>query len=665
VTHGQRSRLRALALLGGLLAAIAVTAVTRLDEPAAAAPTELFVSEYVEGSGNNKAVELYNGTGSPVTLTESYDVQIFANGSAVATATIPLAGTVADADVFVLARATAVAAILAEADQTSTNFLWNGNDAVALRRDGAIVDVVGQIGVDPGTEWGTGDASTADNTMRRKPTVQAGDPNGADTFDPALQWDGFAVDTFSGLGAHTVSGGGGGGGGGEGNRAPAASPDAVALEEDEAETPIDVLANDTDPDGDSLTVVSTTDAASGTVTVASGGATVSYTPDVDFSGSDSFTYTVTDGRGGLATATVSVTVDPANDDPDVEDDAATTPEDTPVAIDVLTNDEEPEGAALTISDVSGAEHGTPVIGNAGTAIVYEPDPDFNGTDVVEYTVTDGADGVEAGEITVTVTAVNDPPVARGDSAAVAAGGSVVLAVVANDAPGPANESGQALAVSSVGQAGHGSAELVTGGSDAGKVRYTPASGFTGSDTFAYTISDGEATSTGSVSIQVRRLVNGSMCGLTATIQGTPASDVLSGTPGDDVIRAGRGNDTIDGNGGHDIVCGGPGADRISTAEGADRIAGGSGSDTISSGSANDRVRGGFGRDEISTGAGGDSIAAGGGSDLVDGGDGANAVAGGADDDTLRAGAGDDRLDGGPGTDTCEPGAGRNTLVRCE
>ena len=63
----------------------------------------------------------------------------------------------------------------------------------------------GQIGTDPGAEWGTGLTSTSDNTLRRKATICAGDTNGGNAFDPALQWDGYAVDTFGGFGAHSVS----------------------------------------------------------------------------------------------------------------------------------------------------------------------------------------------------------------------------------------------------------------------------------------------------------------------------------------------------------------------------------------------------------------------------------------------------------------------------
>ena len=137
-----------------LLAALVALAV-RLPT-AAGAPTELLLSEYVEGSGSNKALEVYNGTPAAVSLTGSYDIQIFANGSPTPTATIPLTGTVASGEAFVLVRSAAGAALLALADQTTTNFLFNGNDAVALRSAGVIVDVIGQIGVDPGVEWGSG-----------------------------------------------------------------------------------------------------------------------------------------------------------------------------------------------------------------------------------------------------------------------------------------------------------------------------------------------------------------------------------------------------------------------------------------------------------------------------------------------------------------------------
>ncbi len=97
------------------------------------------------------------------------------------------------------------ATILAQADQTNGAGWFNGNDAVVLRNGTTILDVIGQIGFNPGTEWGSGLTSTADNTLRRKATICAGDPDGSNAFDPSVEWDGFATNTFDGLGAHTAN----------------------------------------------------------------------------------------------------------------------------------------------------------------------------------------------------------------------------------------------------------------------------------------------------------------------------------------------------------------------------------------------------------------------------------------------------------------------------
>lgn len=182
---------------------------------------DLFFSEYIEGSSNNKALEIYNGIGAAIDLAaENYVVQTYFNGNTTANSTLNLTGTVANGDVFVLAQSSANPTILAQADQTTSASWFNGDDAIVLRKGGAtsgtIVDAIGQIGVDPGTEWGSGLTSTADNTLRRKSSVTTGDTNPNDAFDPSVEWDGFATDTSDGLGSHTTSGGGGttsGGGG--------------------------------------------------------------------------------------------------------------------------------------------------------------------------------------------------------------------------------------------------------------------------------------------------------------------------------------------------------------------------------------------------------------------------------------------------------------------
>src|SRR6266508_4746914 len=103
----------------------------------------------------------------------------------------------------------AAAPVLAQADQTSAASFFNGDDAIVLRKGGAtgpVLDVIGQVGFDPGSEWGSDLTSTADNTLRRMPAVTAGDTNPADPFDPAAEWTGFPVDTFDGLGTHSTGG---------------------------------------------------------------------------------------------------------------------------------------------------------------------------------------------------------------------------------------------------------------------------------------------------------------------------------------------------------------------------------------------------------------------------------------------------------------------------
>ena len=142
------------------------------------------------------------------------------------------------------------------------------------------------------------------------------------------------------------------------NAAPLAVDDAAQTAED---TPafIDVLGNDRDPDGDTLTVVEVSAPAHGTARLTDAG-TVEYTPEPDYHGSDRFTYVVGDGSGLTAQAAVAVTVQPVNDPPLAGDDAADTPEDTPVTITVLGNDRDPDGDPLTVVEISAPAHGTAV-----------------------------------------------------------------------------------------------------------------------------------------------------------------------------------------------------------------------------------------------------------------------------------------------------------------
>ena len=194
---------RGFALLISLALALSALLPLAAPSPTRAAPTELFFSEYIEGSSNNKALEIYNGTGAPVDLgANAYSVLMYFNGSTSVGLTINLTGTVATGDVHVVAHSSAGPAVLAQADQTNGAGWFNGDDAVVLTKGTAVVDSIGQIGVDPGSQWGVDLVSTADNTLRRNAAIEEGDTNGTDAFDPAVEWDGFATDTFDGLGAH-------------------------------------------------------------------------------------------------------------------------------------------------------------------------------------------------------------------------------------------------------------------------------------------------------------------------------------------------------------------------------------------------------------------------------------------------------------------------------
>ncbi len=178
------------------VAAVGVTA-------AATGCTELFFSEYVEGTGYHKAVEIYNPSPAPVDLgARGYAVELYRNGSATAGSKIGLYGAIPSKGVFVLCHPSASFAAQPYVNLTSSALDFNGDDAVVLARADGPVDVLGQIGTDPGTQWGTGSVTTLDHTLRRKSAVAAGDPNGSDPFDPALEWDGYPKDTIAGLGAH-------------------------------------------------------------------------------------------------------------------------------------------------------------------------------------------------------------------------------------------------------------------------------------------------------------------------------------------------------------------------------------------------------------------------------------------------------------------------------
>ena len=166
--------------------------------------SDLFFSEYAEGSSNNKYIEIYNPTSSSITLTGNYTVKRYANGSS-SGATINLTGTIAAYGTYIIANPSANATILAKADITSGNLSHNGDDALALFKGTDTLDIFGEIGFDPGSRWGSGTSSTSNNTLIRKATIQFGDTSNPSSFDPSMEWTGLGNEDTTDIDSHTSS----------------------------------------------------------------------------------------------------------------------------------------------------------------------------------------------------------------------------------------------------------------------------------------------------------------------------------------------------------------------------------------------------------------------------------------------------------------------------
>ncbi|KAI9549369.1 hypothetical protein GHT06_003735 [Daphnia sinensis] len=228
------------------------------------------------------------------------------------------------------------------------------------------------------------------------------------------------------------------------NDAPVATDDLVTTLED---SPVsgNVLTNDTDVEGNTLTVsgysivgitgpftigTPATIPSIGTIVVNADGSFI-FTPVANYNGTvPVITYTVSDGNGGTDTGDLAITVTSVNDMPVAVDDVVTTPEDSPVSGNVLTNDTDVEGNTLTVSGYSivgitgpftiGTPATIPSIGtivvNGDGSFTFTPEANYNGTvPVITYMVSDENGGTDTGDLAITVTAVNDAPVAVDDT----------------------------------------------------------------------------------------------------------------------------------------------------------------------------------------------------------------------------------------------------------
>jgi Ca2+-binding RTX toxin-like protein len=247
-------------------------------------------------------------------------------------------------------------------------------------------------------------------------------------------------------------------------------------------------------------------------------------------------------------------------------------------------------------------------------------------------------------VRVTVTPVNDVPIAVDDSATTDQGEPVTFSPLVNDA----DPDGDVLQLVSVAGASGGSVQINADGS----VTYTPNAGFAGGETLIYTVRDpGGAQASALITVQVDPIdtVDGPETpdggDLPVTVPGTEGNDRLTGTASDDIIDGYGGDDVLQGRSGNDVIRGNAGNDDIwGDYKGKNRAPGGD--DSLFGGDGDDRILGQKGDDEIFGGAGNDTLKGQAGSDEIDGGGG---------DDSLNGGGGGDRF-------VFAPGFGRDTIA---
>jgi PKD repeat protein len=274
------------------------------------------------------------------------------------------------------------------------------------------------------------------------------------------------------------------------NQPPAANDLSVTTSEGTA-LELDLPASD--PDGDALSYSITSGPAHGSLG-ALDGAAVTYTPDQDYVGPDSFTYTVSDDALTSAPATVTITVEPAGHAPTTSDAALTTSEDTPREITLEGSDA--DGDQLSFEVLSGPDHGA--LSGSGAGRTYTPEGDYHGSDSLTFRVSDGTAFSNTATVSITVTPLNDAPVARDDEAATDEDTAVTIAAAAllgNDS----DVDGDSVSVTSVSDAEHGTVALA-----GGLATFTPAPDYHGAASFRYNVADGNGGSASAhVAVTVR------------------------------------------------------------------------------------------------------------------------------------------------------------------
>ncbi|EHD0105857.1 tandem-95 repeat protein [Vibrio parahaemolyticus] len=268
-----------------------------------------------------------------------------------------------------------------------------------------------------------------------------------------------------------------------------------AIEEDGGSiiiTTEELLSNVDDEDKDTLSVENLIiDKGNGTL-VDNGDGTWTFTPQIDDDTEVSFTFDIIDDEDLVVSGSANLDILPINDAPNAKNDVITTEEDTAVTIDVLVNDSDIEGDVLSIQSASvPSEQGSVDIVDG--KLVFTPAENFNGEATITYIVTDG-DLTDEANVTVTVTPVNDSPVAVDDTVSTQEDTAVTIDVLPNDS----DVDGDKLSIESASvPKEQGTVEVVNG-----KLVFTPAENFNGDAEITYTVTDGELTDEAKVSVTV-------------------------------------------------------------------------------------------------------------------------------------------------------------------
>jgi hypothetical protein len=251
---------------------------------------------------------------------------------------------------------------------------------------------------------------------------------------------------------------------------------------------VNVLANDQILKVDRVVVQLATKPVNGKVEFTPEGV-LTYVPNPGFTGTETFTYTVTDEGKNTSTGTVTIRVLSKDSQPVAKDDETSTPANTPVTIDVLANDYDPDGGPLTVQIVTGPGYGKVKVGADGQ-LVYTPHPGFIGRDVVTYLVTDSSGQSSKATVTIDVREVKIAPKAHNDSYATQANSVLTIATAAgilvNDIW--SNDNGLTVSLDEITK--HGALFVNSDGS----FTYVPNPGYVGTDTFTYRAFDGRVAS---------------------------------------------------------------------------------------------------------------------------------------------------------------------------